>query len=247
MPAPVDPELEALRRRAYAPAADIYADPAALQRLIDLEERAAGVREGEAPPPRAASEAPIDPEEQRPPAPPAARARRPFPRPRRSSVILVAGAALLVMLALVALVLVQRVQVDPLQVGATQVARLAPDPAFVVPPAVAGDAVSGATGYTSFEGFRAVTFPNRRQGGDGAVCLSVYQPSLLTVDARNNSMSYSGQLFDTPSCSAGVFPPTLTFQLAAGIPELAHTELPAGTALQFVYDRSSGEVVVFRG
>ncbi len=53
-----DDELAVLRRRAYAPGADISSDPAALRRLIELESRSS---DDVAPAPSEVEEEPVDP------------------------------------------------------------------------------------------------------------------------------------------------------------------------------------------
>lgn len=279
-----DDELATLRRRAFAPGADISADPAALERLIELEERAAardlasrggGSRADAAPNPAArgsgADTAPVtgldgrprdgapggDPtassgDPSRPDADDASAdgpgvsrpARMRMPRLRRSTVLLLAGAGAIAATLVTALVLVQRVQTDPLQVGATQVARLTPDPAFEIPSSLYRGITGNVKAYTAFEGFRVVSYPSFRAGEEAARCMTVYQPDLL--DDSDDGFSYDGQ-FLLPSCGAGLFPATFTILLAEDTPERGPTDLPADTALQFVYDEDLDEVVVFEG
>lgn len=269
----IDEELAALRRRAYAPDGDIAADPAAMARLVELEERAAAAPVSDAraavgpdptsasapapaPAPDAAAEAgPADPSAQgeRPDeldpdgaAEPARHPRSRFrmPRPRRSMVVLLTAAALVVGCAVTALVVVQRVQTDPLQVGATQIARLAPDPDFPVPSSFARGVTGKVTAYEEFQGFRVVSYPSFETGEGASQCLTVWQPALLSE--VGNGTSYDGRylLF---ACGAGVFPASATLLLGADSPEKRNSDLPAGTALQFVYDAASDEVVVFEG
>ncbi|MCW2165724.1 hypothetical protein B0I12_002889 [Microbacterium hydrothermale] len=245
-----DDELATLRRRAFAPGADISADPAAVQRLIELEQRArdalAGdesrpLRGGE--PDSVAVDAPDDAEATEDDGE-IARPRRRMPRVRRSTAVLLAGAALIVATLLTALVIVQRVQTDPLQVGATQVARLAPDPSFEIPSSLYRGITGNVKAYAAFEGFRPVTYPSFRAGEDAARCMTVYQPDLF--DESEDGYGYEGQ-FLLPSCAAGLFPATFTILLTEDTPERAATTLPADTALQFVYDEDLDEIVVFRG
>ncbi|WP_270353297.1 hypothetical protein [Microbacterium testaceum] len=261
----IDEELAALRRRAYAPDGDIAADPAAMARLVELEERAAAASVPDAraaavpaptPAPDADAEAgPADPSAQgeRPdelePDAPAEPARHPrsrfrMPRPRRSTVVLLTAAALVVGCAVTALVVVQRVQTDPLQVGATQIARLAPDPDFPVPSSFARGVTGKVTAYEEFQGFRVVSYPSFETGEGASQCLTVWQPALLSE--VGNGTSYDGRylLF---ACGAGVFPASATLLLGADSPEKRNSDLPAGTALQFVYDAAADEVVVFEG
>ncbi len=165
-----------------------------------------------------------------------------MPRLRRSTVLLLAGAGAIAATLVTALVLVQRVQTDPLQVGATQVARLTPDPAFEIPSSLYRGITGNVKAYTAFEGFRVVSYPSFRAGEEAARCMTVYQPDLL--DDSDDGFSYDGQ-FLLPSCGAGLFPATFTILLAEDTPERGPTDLPADTALQFVYDEDLDEVVVF--
>ncbi|WP_295851372.1 hypothetical protein [uncultured Microbacterium sp.] len=241
-----DGELAALRRRAYAPGADISADPTALQRLIELEGRESV----------AASVAPatdeeraalaVEPEDLAPDAVDAGAesARLRLPRPRRSTVIMLSAAGLVALCAVTALVVVQRVQTDPLQTGATQVARLAADPSFEVPSVLTPGVTSGTTGYAEFEGFRVATYASFDASPDAAKCMTVWQPDLL--DVSGGGFSYDGRYF-LSSCGAGIFPANAMLQLSDDSAELRVTDLPSGTSLQFVYDREHDEIVVFRG
>lgn len=235
-----DDELAALRRRAYAPGADISSDPAALQRLLELEEReATDDRALSTPVPEAgvvdAPEADASDPDTR---------TRPRRRPRRSTVILLSAAALVIVLAITAVTVVQRVQTHPLQAEAPQIARLTPDAGYEAPDVLTVGSGGDTTAYTEFEGFRAIVSapptPDR-----GEYCLTVFQPELLSVQDAGG-WAYDGQ-FVAPACTAGIFPAAATLRLLPGSPELDHTSLPEGTALQFVFDREDNEVVVFRG
>ncbi|PNW10717.1 hypothetical protein C1632_02885 [Microbacterium testaceum] len=235
-----DDELAALRRRAYAPGADISSDPAALRRLIELESRSS---DDVAPAPSEVEEEPVDPGDVDEPVDPPRRRFR-MPRLRRSTTILLTAAVLVIACAATALVVVQRVQTDPLQVGATQIARLAPDPDFSPPSSFTQGLSSGVTSYAQFEGFRVAVYASFDTGEGASKCMTVWQPALL--QELGNGTSYNGR-YMIPSCGAGVFPPSATMLLSDGTPELRNTDLPAGTALQFVYDAANDEVVVFEG
>lgn len=238
-----DDELSALRRRAYAPGADISADPAALRRLIELESRD-GADDPAPPVPEAADEPSVPSDAEEPPVtsdPPRQRFR--MPRLRRSTTILLTAAALVVVCAATALVLVQRVQTDPLQVGATQIARLAADPDFDVPASLTRGVTSAVTAYAEFEGFRVITYAPFEADENAARCMTVWQPDLLEVS--NGGFSYDGRLF-LDSCGAGIFPAEGALQLTEDSAEIRATDLPPGTALQFVYDAPNDEIVVFR-
>jgi hypothetical protein len=246
-----DDELARLRRRAYAPDADIATDPAALARLAELERHdpdttsAAGADIDPAPsdpgnPPTNETEAAGGEASDRTP-------RRRFLQARlsRSGVVLVAVGAMVVVCSAVALTLVQRVQTHPLQPDAVQVARVSPDASFDVPDFFSGGPSEQAVGFTETHGFRVIVTPPGGASGEGEYCMTVFQPAL--VDAQGaGSWSYGGQ-YIAPACSAGTFPAAATVRLLPGSPELEHTDFPADTALQFIYDQVADEVVLFRG
>lgn len=232
-------ELAQLRRRAYSPNPDIASDPHALRRLIELEERTVAT---EVPAPVEEVDDDVDePAPDADPAPP----RFTLPRPRRSTVILLAASALVIAILATALTLVQRVQTDPLQTGATQVARLGADPDFDIPSSLAQGVTGEVTAYAEFEGFRVLTLPSYRDPESTPRCMTVWQPELL--DVAGSGFSYDGEYFFMGVCGAGVFPPVYTMLLREETPERRQTGFPAGTALQFVYDAGTDEVVVFRG
>ncbi|MFJ4161288.1 hypothetical protein [Microbacterium testaceum] len=242
-----DDELSALRRRAYAPGADIADDPEALQRLIELESRDGSSSTSDVvAAPSEVESAPVDAigEEEPTPVPDPPRRKFRMPHLRRSTTILLAAAALVVVCAGTALVLVQRVQTDPLQVGATQIARLTPDPDFRPPSSFTQGVSSGVTSFAEFQGFRVAVYASFDTGEGASRCMTVWQPALL--QELGNGTSYDGRYL-LPSCGAGVFPPSATLLLSEGSPELRNGDLPAGTALQFVYDAANDEVVVFEG
>ncbi|MFZ8755860.1 hypothetical protein ACO03V_00405 [Microbacterium sp. HMH0099] len=249
----VDDELASLRRRAYAPDSDIYSDAAALARLVELEEAHAVAERAEPVPdegvvasdrPEPSVEARAADDEPREAIAPVERGIR-MPRVRRSTVIMLSAAALVVACLITALVVVPRVQSDPLQVGATQVARLAPDPSFVAPTSMSRGVTSGVTAYEEFEGFRVITYASFETGRAAGPCMAIWQPGLLE-ELRDGGYSYNGHLL-LQSCGAGLFPPAVTMLLGEETPERKAIDLPAGTAFQFVYDADADEVVVFEG
>jgi hypothetical protein len=75
--------------------------------------------------------------------------------------------------------------------------------------------------------------------------MSVWHPDLLQ-ELSDNGYAYEGTN-PAVACGAGVFPPSWTLLLLADTPERRASDLPAGTALQFVFDADSNEVVVFLG
>lgn len=244
MPAPED-ELHALRRRAYGPAADIHTDPAALQRLTEIEDAAAAAR--------GVDSAPTDPAEDaaEQPTPPTAEPTPPPEDPptlprfrvrlRPSTALIMLGVAVLAAAAVVSLTLVQRVQADPLQVGAVQIARLAPDAAYDAPAMMAPD---DSVAYADFHGFRTFISSGYMEESD-AVCMDVFEPDRLR-EMDETSFSYDGQ-YIRQACAAGRFPASTTFAVTSDSPAALREAYPVGTALQFVFDQTNNEVVVFLG
>jgi hypothetical protein len=266
-----DDELRELRRRAYGPDADIHTDHSALDRLRELEgagsERPAHIdvdanHEAPASPLPARDEVPVDAEPPDAPASDAsvegesparsalrrlarltrAAARR-VSRLRRSTVLIMLGLAVVAALISTALVLVQRVQVDPLQSGAKQVARLSIDPAYEAPAFFQyGIDSSTVLGFAEFHGLRALVTPGGVFGhGSDSDCLVLYSSADLE---GSDSTSFSGLLVG--GCAAGGFPPMTQFLVdAQGLPAELTTAFPTATALQFVYDSANQEIVVF--
>ncbi len=152
------------------------------------------------------------------------------------------AAVVLVAAAIVSLVLVQRVQTDPLQVGASQVARSSADSQFDTPADLSLEG-RGVLAYEPFYGLRTVVEAPSGVGSDDE-CMTIYQPELL--DTSDGGYYYSGELF-LRACAAGVFPAAVTFTVPDESPEALRDAYPVGTPLQFVYDRNDREVVVFRG
>jgi len=250
-----DDELGALRKRAYGRDSDIQLDPQAVDRLRELEgvsaalgpvamanhSRSVAARVVEQPLLREAeaeAEAEAEPEHL------ALTLFRRLLRMRRSTVLIVLGLAVLMIAIAAALVLVQRVQPDPLQVGARQVARLSVDPGYEVP-AFFGDGIDPNVqpeGFQELSGIRVVvTAGGLFRGGSNEACLNVYAAADVT-DPK--SESFSGAMFG--GCSAGVFPAMTQFGLdTPGLSGVFQSAYPNSTALQFVFDRVNNEVVVF--
>ena len=254
---PDDAELRALRRRAYGRDADIHLDEDAQRRLRELESRQVMTPPPVEPGPRprpgtdavpvpgdapaAETSEPEDPE----PAPSPSAARRRWEavrriRPRRSTVLIALGAVLVIATLATLLVVVQRVQTDPLLRGAHQIARLSRDGRYTIPRVLdPGANGSGSPGhaYAEFRGLRSVVV----RYADGTRCLSVYpQEDITDPDADPFEGLMSG------GCAAGPFPATAQILLSDdGVPADIASAFPKGTALQFVYDRPHDEVVVF--
>ncbi len=254
-------ELDDLRKRAYGPGSDIDDDPRALARLRQLEDEAQRLRapapaqaeaDDDAPP---APTAHAEPGESAVPDQPAT-AEHPFLRAlraaggwvatrRRSTLVMLAGAILVVAAMAVTLVVVQRVQTDPLQAGAVQVARLQPDASYELPVIfgyTGDDGASGAQAYEEFHGLRFVVADSRTVFGRSENrCLTVFGEAAV-LDP--NSQSFSGVVYS--GCSAGDFPPVVQFTLAQEeLPRQLRDALAGAVAVQLVYDAGNDEIVVF--
>ncbi|GAA4194311.1 hypothetical protein GCM10022288_29600 [Gryllotalpicola kribbensis] len=248
-------ELRRLQARAYGPNADIQNDPAALRRLRELEGRGRGAAPvaGEASPvidaatPREESSVPpSEPTESGQSAAsageaPAPRAPRPTrARSRRATVAVAASLAL----AVAALVFAgvsgsARARSDALPEQARQIARLTPSPRYQVPLAVKGLLATGgahAEGFRAFNGLRVVV--------DRAVT-SADDPSMVVFadGADPDSDILEGPAWQGQG--AGDFPATVQFRLTSDLPLSLTSAYDGGTALQFVFDKSDNEVLVF--
>ena len=267
MGATQDDELRGLQARAYGPNADIHHDFPAQVRLQELEDarRQLAPKLLDAVRPPAPTADPIDvsgseeeshlvdDEQERPTHDSLRRLARlalavggRLARVRRSTALIALGLAVIVSVIAAALILVERVQPDPLQTGADQVARLSIDPSYQVPGmfqniAAKGD---GVQAFHEFYGLRAVVADGGwfNSGGEGE-CLNVF----LAADGENSdSNSFSGQI--RGGCAAGPFP-AMTQLMAddEGLPDELQSAFPGPTALQFVYDKANQEIVIFAG
>ncbi|WP_052129201.1 hypothetical protein [Clavibacter michiganensis] len=216
---PVEParaELAELRRRAYGPGRD--ADPADLDRLRVLEERAAarpaapGPSAVEAAPADPASPAVVDHDDEASVHPDPVR-----PRPRRRLAVLWAAS-------LVAAVALTAVVVSSLTAPAGRevaVVRFDPDQEL---PVYMRDYFGGAeTGSARFHGLTLVRLENDRSAYPQvrAECLSV-QPSRAALGSTEGG-----------GCAAGAFGASAQFVVNAGAPEELRDVYPVGTALFF--------------
>lgn len=258
-PAEAD-ELRALQRRAYGPTADIHVDPAALERLRELEGQRRelqpeSVSEGDdeqLDSARSADAEPAPPEEPQPDpeptesepadagAPPTRRRVR--PRMRRSTALIAIGLVAILLLTYASVVLVQRVQTDPLQAGAAQVARLAADPSYDVPPLFSGGdpTQSAPQAYQEFYGLRPVVSDSLGNRASNDECILVFPADAVS---ESEERAFTGPAFG--GCGAGAFPASVTFGVTSELPDELLDAFPHGSALQFVVDERNNEVVVF--
>jgi hypothetical protein len=258
-------ELRELRRRAYGPAADIHDDAAAFRRLQELEGAGASVRSAtrgddpeaeQGPPPADAAAAvgaaePDDATDDARLADPAdlADAASASDRPRRPRWLVIAAWAVSLLLAVLATALVsraviQRVQVDPQQVGATQVARLGVDPDRAIPE-VFTNGTPELRGFSDFHGMEVLVSVDGGgiwygTAGSTDECMTV---TTTAVFESATDDSYSGPSYY--ACAANAFPAAVALKVTADLPEELRRAFPEGTALQFVYDEPSTDVVVF--
>jgi hypothetical protein len=153
------------------------------------------------------------------------------------------GTAVVAAALIVVTVVAQRVQTDPLIVGAEQVARLSLDSSFDIPGLFFGfDEQGGARAFQEFHGIRPVVSDSRLfSGNEGDDCMTIFSSADLEKATGN---SFSG--FAMSGCGAGAFPAVTQFTLVAqNVPEELASAFPSSAALQFVYDSVHDEVVVF--
>jgi hypothetical protein len=257
-----DDELEDLRKRAYGRQADIHLDPDALERLRELEGEHSAKQAVERPEFDDLTEAVHSPE------PgvdegatdgvdvPSAPDRRPRPtaravlvsgirrlsKLRRSTVVIALAVVAFAVAVVVVLTLVQRVQTDPLQAGASQVARLQADPGYRIPDSFDAFGLGAVEprAFHDFHGLRVILFAVQQGSSNvGNKCMNVYPESEITDPS---SSSFQGTIFG--GCSAGGFPAITQFE-AQDLPLAARKAIAPWASLQFVYEKKDDEVVVF--
>jgi hypothetical protein len=162
-------------------------------------------------------------------------------------VLIALGLAVIASVIAAALILVERVQPDPLQAGADQVARLSIDPSYQVPVLFQHISAEGDTvqAFDEFYGLRAIVAAGGGWYGSGAEdeCLSIFLAADGEISDRN---SFSGQV--RGGCAAGPFP-AMTQLMAddEGLPDELQSAFPGPAALQFVDDKANQEIVIYAG
>ena len=249
-------ELRTLRARAYGPSADIEQDPAALQRLRELE---ASRDAPDAAVPDEQSEVPthVEPTPVEAPVPPPAddgaelfaigessetesdmpaSARRRKPRRLSSQSVALWALSVLGAAALAAGLTYSLTSAPPVEAssGATQVDTLEPDPFIEVPAGWFGAGPSSMAfeyyGLTLFESTGGYT-------GLGTDCFAVVATEQMPeLDADPNSRTMSGIMYS--GCGAGAFPATVQFVVDSNAPQQLRDRFPSDSALQFVFDGS---------
>ncbi len=254
-----------LRARAYGPGADIHADAAALGRLRELEalERRATSTQGEPVDAAAPATAPaVEPATAGPqpgqqadaaPQPPVPKATAPdddtastpdtAPTPSRWSLPVLWALSLVT--AIIAAVLgsaavIQRDTPDPHGLGATQVIRLGEESGVDIPAYFTFGGTSSPRVFSEFRGMRAVVVP------DGIVTDGYVDECLFITTAAGFDLATSSvQGLVLTGCAANAFPAAIAIKVTEQMPDELRSDYPIGTALQFVFDEPSGEIVIY--
>lgn len=262
-------ELDALRARAYGPSADIADDPEAATRLIELERAAAAMRSRRTDAllvPARSLRSPVsqmqlgpgldsdlgsnEPTRSAPVSPDRTDAGdRSVPlttpavpqRSRRQIVVGVIAVFAAVVLFAGGLVVGRAMSARDAAYGSTVLARLPVDSKYTAPAALQGSAVAIVAGFRDFHGLRAILGRGAWFGTNSSeYCLFVY-PEAFVVDVA--APNYTGPQWT--GCGAGSFPPEAQLDITGDLPESVRAPFTGPTALQFVYDATTHEVVVF--
>jgi hypothetical protein len=235
-------ELADLQARAYGPAADIAADPAALARLHELEARARGGAPASsvpaAPVPRDPT-APIRPVASFPtPSPAAGPASEPVqdaaaPTRRRRLVRVLWPASVVVAAAVTAGAGWGIAGAGEPRLREVDRVQLSTD---AVPATVMGDTNQGLSA-ANFHGLTVLTSKDSF-GTPGVDCLTVFQ----LTQADNGEVIVDGPMYT--GCSAGVLPAVVQLAVGGASPEGLRALYPMGTGLRFVLDGEEVRVMV---
>lgn len=235
-------ELERLRARAYGPAADIADDADAVERLRVLEhlertERTAPVHRPPSDPEPlradlpaagdATPEPPADDDDE-----PAVSERPALLRSRRGVWAWAISLALVTALASAATTVGVSLVPVSTSVGASQVATLVEDPTAQTP-ALFGERRGDERAFADFYGVTAFVGSAQVDASDNrGSCLY-----LLDTDevGRDETNGFRGN-FVYGGCGAGIFPATVQFVVAEGMPDAFVERFPLGTSVQFVFD-----------
>jgi len=232
-------ELAALRARAYGPNADIADDPAAVDRLRELEDRErarpVAVESVVDAPADARTEPAVSTPEDAAVADEMPTARRPLLRSRRS--VWIAALAVAGLVAVTSGVTAAGVTFTTVDrtAGIAQTDALTPDPDLELGSAgYLGFDPTQVRGYADYYGltvFAGVTQIDSE--GNQAECLVVNETEELRDISSARSSSIAVRL---GSCGAGAFPASVEFIVSTSFPEPFRARYPVGTAVQFVLD-----------
>jgi len=239
-------ELRELRARAYGPGGDIADDPEAWSRLRELEdlERASRLPPPAVPAPPVlpepapvASPSPTPDDESTPDDEP--RTRPPLIRSRRG--LWLWAASLAVVVALASAATAASLSFVPVRAaaGAPQVDALVPDLEATTPP-VFGQRTGSEKAFRDYYGVTAYGGLVQLDDGDNrSPCLYLLETANVGGETRGNFV-YGG-------CGAGVFPATVQFVVAQGMPTGLVERFGIGASVQFVFDGENVGVFSDRG
>lgn len=239
-------ELRRLRARAYGPGADIDTDPAAYARLTVLEELERSERAAPAAaPPAPPAAGPVAPLARTDVAPetdgeddedddddPRPGERAPLVRSRRT--LWIWAASLAVVAAVASAATTAGVGFVPVSTsrGAPQVATLTEDPGTQTP-AIFGQRTGDERAFADFYGVTAFVGTAQIDASENrSPCLYLLDTDEVGQDGGNG---FRGN-FVYGGCGAGIFPATVQFVVADGMPAEFIARFPIGTSVQFVYD-----------
>ncbi len=232
-------ELRRLRARAYGPGADISDDPAAYARLLALEDlerversEPAAVTTPSPSAPSVENASTIEGEREAPAEEDAPRERPPLLRSKRTVWAWALSLALVAALASAATSVGVGLVPVAASAGAPQVATLVEDPGAQTP-SVFGQRTGDERAFADFYGVSAFV-------GTAQIDASENRSSciyLLDTDevGQDGTTGFRGN-FVYGGCGAGIFPATVQFIVADGMPDAFIERFPVGTSVQFVYD-----------
>lgn len=232
-------ELRRLRARAYGPGADISDDPAAYARLLALEDlerversEPAAVTTSSPSTPSVENASTIEGEREAPAEEDAPRERPPLLRSKRTVWAWALSLALVAALASAATTVGVGLVPVAASAGAPQVATLVEDPGAQTP-SVFGQRTGDERAFADFYGVSAFV-------GTAQIDASENRSSciyLLDTDevGQDGTTGFRGN-FVYGGCGAGIFPATVQFIVADGMPDAFIERFPVGTSVQFVYD-----------
>ena len=248
----LEDELRALRARAYGRDADLAQDPAAVERLRELEALSAvapsgvtavqdgheGSRDPDAPTvvETAVWEQPA-PEEQttvgKQPAP-AEQEQTPLRTHRRRTAALIAGGIAVAVVASAVTWGIARIAPVATSSGTPQIATLVPSTEVSAPDGIPG--VAPNSPVWEFHGLTMSLGTRGQLGDDGGECLWLWrenEPSSESEQSTGDRITGWG----TSGCATGSFPATVVLPLPGDdLPPELLTAFPDGRAIQFVLD-----------
>jgi len=99
-----------------------------------------------------------------------------------------------------------------------------------------GTETADARGYTEFEGLTVITSEQQWAGIGTDTCMLVVKSADVTLAAPSGGSLYWG-------CGTSAFPPTVQFEVTAGMPAELKDEFPVGTEIRFVLRTAQKEAL----